>query len=78
MFLEMLFCVVSMLKLMNLIIIVEDGVSGDFFGSIMVVYLKVIDDGVDYIECKVQIISDGVFICCDGENFLNNINIGFF
>ncbi|XP_024364642.1 glycerophosphodiester phosphodiesterase GDPDL7 isoform X2 [Physcomitrium patens] len=63
-------------KLTNPIIIAEDGASGDLPGSTMAAYLKAIDDGADYIECKVQITSDGVPICRDGENLLNNTNIG--
>lgn len=73
----MCFCVVVFIFVWNLLIIVQNGVSGDYLGSILFVYVVVVKGGFDYIECLVQIIKDGVFICWDGVNLVNIINVVF-
>ncbi|KAL2534808.1 Glycerophosphodiester phosphodiesterase GDPDL7 [Abeliophyllum distichum] len=45
------------------LIISHDGASGDFPGSTDLAYQKAIEDGVDIIDCSVQLSKDGVAFC---------------
>ncbi|KAG0561173.1 hypothetical protein KC19_9G042500 [Ceratodon purpureus] len=59
----------------NPVIISHNGASGDFPGCTMAAYVAAINDGADYIDCSVQITSDGVAICRENVDLLPNTNI---
>lgn len=48
---------------MAALVISHDGASGDYPGSSDLAYQKAIDDGVDIIDCTVQMSKDGVPFC---------------
>lgn len=48
---------------MEALIISHDGASGDYPGSSDLAYQKAIDDGVDIIDCSVQMSKDEVPFC---------------
>lgn len=48
---------------MEVLVISHDGASGDYPGSSDLAYQKAIDDGVDIIDCTVQMSKDGIPFC---------------
>lgn len=59
----------------NPLIISHNGASGDFPGCTLSSYAAAINDGADYIDCTVQISSDGVPFCREDVDLLKSTNI---
>lgn len=57
------------------LIISHNGASGDFPGCTLPAYAAAINYGADYIDCTVQITSDGVAICRENADLLLSTNI---
>lgn len=57
------------------LVISHNGDSGDFPGCTMLAYTGAINGGADYIDCPVQITSDGVPICRESANLLKSTNV---
>lgn len=57
------------------LIISHNGASGDYPGSTDIAYEAAISDGVDYIDCSVQITKDGVPICRESPDLTIGTNI---
>lgn len=56
-------------------IISHNGASGDFPGCTMLSYAAAVKDGADYIDCSVQITSDGVLICREFPDLVQSTNV---
>lgn len=59
----------------NPLIISHNGASGDFPGCTLSSYAAAINDGADYIDCTVQISSDGVPFCREDVDLLKSTNV---
>lgn len=57
------------------LIISHNGASGDFPGCTDIAYQSAIQDGVDYIDCSVQMTKDGVPICREDPDLLISTNV---
>uniref|UniRef100_A0A0C9SB61 glycerophosphodiester phosphodiesterase n=1 Tax=Wollemia nobilis TaxID=56998 RepID=A0A0C9SB61_9CONI len=57
------------------LIISHHGASGDFAGSTDIAYQAAIHDGVDYIDCTVQLTKDGVPICRESPDLIASTNV---
>lgn len=57
------------------LIISHNGASGDFPGCTLSSYVAAINDGADYIDCTVQITSDGVPFCREDVDLLKSTNV---
>ncbi|KAG8372602.1 hypothetical protein BUALT_Bualt12G0083700 [Buddleja alternifolia] len=52
------------------LIISHNGASGDFPGATDLAYQKAIEDGIDIIDCSVQMTKDGIAFCSDRADLL--------
>lgn len=59
---------------MNLTIISKNGASGDYPGCTDLAYNKAITDGVDFIDCPVQMSKDGIPFCSNSINLIDGTN----
>jgi len=59
----------------NKLVISHNGDSGDFPGCTMLAYTGAINGGSDYIDCPIQITSDGVPICREDANLIKSTDI---
>lgn len=57
------------------LIISNHGASGDFPGCTDLAYQAAIKDGVDYIDCTVQMTNDGVAICRESPDLISSTNV---
>lgn len=58
----------------DLLIISRNGASGDFPGCTDLAYKQAILDGVDVIDCPVQMSKDGVPFCMSSINLIESTN----
>lgn len=58
----------------NLLVISKNGASGDYPSCTNLAYQKAISDGVDFIDCPVQMSKDGVPFCLSFINLINSTN----
>ncbi|KAJ0508478.1 putative glycerophosphodiester phosphodiesterase [Helianthus annuus] len=58
------------------LIISFEGASGDYPGCTDLAYQKAVSDGVDIIDCPVQITSDRIPICLGSINLLDRTSVG--
>ena len=56
-------------------VISHNGASGDFPGCTLSAYTAAVDEGADYIDCTVQITSDGVLICREDPDLVKSTNV---
>ncbi|XP_073124650.1 glycerophosphodiester phosphodiesterase GDPDL3-like isoform X2 [Henckelia pumila] len=61
-------------KQVNLSIFSSEGASGDYPGCTDKAYIKAVSDGVDILDCPVQITKDGVPFCLGSINLRDRIN----
>ncbi|KDO62176.1 hypothetical protein CISIN_1g003550mg [Citrus sinensis] len=61
-------------KSANLLVISKNGASGDYPSCTNLAYQKAISDGVDFIDCPVQMSKDGVPFCLSFINLINSTN----
>ncbi|KAL0406974.1 UNVERIFIED_CONTAM: Glycerophosphodiester phosphodiesterase GDPDL4 [Sesamum latifolium] len=59
----------------NILVISSEGASGDYPGCTDNAYEKAVSDGVDIIDCPVQITNDGVPICLGSINLRDRTNV---
>ncbi|XWS09726.1 hypothetical protein CRYUN_Cryun39dG0014000 [Craigia yunnanensis] len=62
-------------KKVDLLVISKNGASGDFPGCTNMAYLKAIEDGVDVLDCPVQMTNDGTPICLGSINLIDSTNV---
>ncbi|XP_022753067.1 glycerophosphodiester phosphodiesterase GDPDL3-like isoform X2 [Durio zibethinus] len=62
-------------KQADLLVISKNGASGDFPGCTDLAYLKAIEDGVDVLDCPVQMTGDGTPICLGSINLIDSTTI---
>ncbi|OMP04301.1 Glycerophosphoryl diester phosphodiesterase [Corchorus olitorius] len=62
-------------KQVELLVISKNGASGDYPGCTDLAYSKAIQDGVDVIDCPVQITSDGIPICMSSINLIDSTTV---
>ncbi|MBA0838361.1 hypothetical protein Goarm_010426 [Gossypium armourianum] len=60
---------------MDLLVISSNGASGDYPGCTDVAYSKAIQDGVDFIDCPVQMTMDGTPICLSSINLIDSTTV---
>ena len=60
---------------MDLLVISKYGASGDFPGCSDLAYSKAIEDGVDVLDCPVQMTEDGTLICLGSINLIDSTNV---
>ncbi|PIN06895.1 Glycerophosphoryl diester phosphodiesterase [Handroanthus impetiginosus] len=59
----------------NLLVISSEGASGDYPGCTDVAYNKAVSDGVDILDCPVQITNDGIPFCLGSINLRDRTNV---
>ncbi|KAH1063141.1 hypothetical protein J1N35_028128 [Gossypium stocksii] len=59
----------------DLLVISSNGASGDYPGCTNVAYSKAIQDGVDVIDCPVQMTMDGTPICLSSINLIDSTTV---
>ena len=59
----------------NITIISKDGASGDFSGGTDLAYEKAVKDGVDILDCNVQMSKDKIPFCMSSIDLLNTTNV---
>ncbi|XP_031284227.1 glycerophosphodiester phosphodiesterase GDPDL4-like isoform X2 [Pistacia vera] len=59
-------------KVKDLLIISKNGASGDYPGCTDLAYMKAISDGVDIIDCPVQMSKDGIPLCLSSINLIDS------
>ncbi|MBA0864675.1 hypothetical protein Goshw_005077, partial [Gossypium schwendimanii] len=59
----------------NLLVISSNGASGDYPGCTDLAYSKAIQDGVDVIDCPVQMTRDGTPICLSSINLIDSTTV---
>ncbi|WZY94812.1 hypothetical protein YC2023_067141 [Brassica napus] len=62
-------------KQANITIISKDGASGDFSGGTDLAYEKAVRDGVDFIDCNVQMSKDKIPFCMSSIDLMNSTNV---
>ncbi|KAK9025924.1 hypothetical protein V6N11_038778 [Hibiscus sabdariffa] len=62
-------------KLVNLLVISNNGASGDYPGCTDMAYTKAIQDGVDVLDCPVQMTKDGTPICLGTVNLIDSSSV---
>ncbi|KAA3467423.1 glycerophosphodiester phosphodiesterase GDPDL3-like [Gossypium australe] len=62
-------------KQADLLVISNNGASGDYPGCTDMAYTKAIQDGVDVLDCPVQMTKDGIPICLGSINLIQSTNI---
>ncbi|KAM7260682.1 hypothetical protein ACFE04_011355 [Oxalis oulophora] len=59
----------------NMLVISKCGASGDYPGCTDLAYTKAIQDGVDVLDCPVQMSSDGIPFCMSSANLIDSTNV---
>ncbi|KAK3014529.1 hypothetical protein RJ639_010079 [Escallonia herrerae] len=59
----------------NLLVISNEGASGDYPGCTDLAYVKAISDGVDILDCPVQMTSDGIPFCLGSINLIDRTTV---
>ncbi|PIM99215.1 Glycerophosphoryl diester phosphodiesterase [Handroanthus impetiginosus] len=59
----------------NVLVISSEGASGDYPGCTDVAYNKAVSDGVDILDCPVQITNDGIPFCLGSINLRDRTNV---
>ncbi|XP_039026949.1 glycerophosphodiester phosphodiesterase GDPDL3-like isoform X2 [Hibiscus syriacus] len=59
----------------DLLVISNNGASGDYPGCTDMAYTKAIEDGVDVLDCPVQITKDGTPICLGTINLIDSTSV---
>ncbi|TYH87126.1 hypothetical protein ES332_D01G094500v1 [Gossypium tomentosum] len=62
-------------KQADLLVISNNGASGDYPGCTDMAYTKAIQDGVDVLDCPVQMTKDGIPICLGSINLIQSTDI---
>ncbi|KAK8527154.1 hypothetical protein V6N13_085008 [Hibiscus sabdariffa] len=62
-------------KQVDLLVISNNGASGDYPGCTDMAYEKAIEDGVDVLDCPVQITKDGTPICLGAINLIDGTTV---
>ncbi|GMJ05053.1 SHV3-like 1, Glycerophosphodiester phosphodiesterase (GDPD) like 4, glycerophosphodiesterase-like 1 [Hibiscus trionum] len=62
-------------KQVDLLVISNNGASGDYPGCTDVAYAKAIEDGVDVLDCPVQMTKDGTPICLGTINLIDSTTV---
>ncbi|XWS27786.1 hypothetical protein CRYUN_Cryun25bG0010200 [Craigia yunnanensis] len=62
-------------KQVGLLVISKNGASGDFPGCTDLAYLKAIEDGVDVLDCPVQMTEDGIPVCLGSINLIDSTTV---
>ncbi|EOY12177.1 PLC-like phosphodiesterase family protein, putative isoform 1 [Theobroma cacao] len=62
-------------KQVDLLVISKNGASGDYPGCTDQAYTKAIQDGVDVIDCPVQMTKDGTPICLGSINLIDSTDV---
>ncbi|XVF03725.1 hypothetical protein REPUB_Repub05bG0018500 [Reevesia pubescens] len=62
-------------KQADLLVISKNGASGDYPGCTDLAYSKAIDDGVDVLDCPVQMTKDGIPICLGSINLIDSTTV---
>ncbi|KAG4150155.1 hypothetical protein ERO13_D05G377600v2 [Gossypium hirsutum] len=62
-------------KQVDLLVISSNGASGDYPGCTDMAYSKAIQDGVDVIDCPVQMTMDGTPICLSSINLIDSTTV---
>ncbi|XVE50758.1 hypothetical protein DITRI_Ditri01bG0189000 [Diplodiscus trichospermus] len=62
-------------KQADLLVISKNGASGDFPGCTDLAYSKAIEDGVDVLDCPVQMAKDGTPICLGSINLIDSTDV---
>ncbi|XWS51801.1 hypothetical protein CRYUN_Cryun11dG0013900 [Craigia yunnanensis] len=62
-------------KQVDLLVISQNGASGDFPGCTDLAYSKAIEDGVDVLDCPVQMTGDGTLFCLGSINLIDSTNV---
>ncbi|KAK8622964.1 hypothetical protein V6N13_117861 [Hibiscus sabdariffa] len=62
-------------KQVDLLVISNNGASGDYPGCTDMAYEKAIEDGVDVIDCPVQMTKDGTPICLGAINLIDGTTV---
>ncbi|XP_066395286.1 glycerophosphodiester phosphodiesterase GDPDL4-like isoform X2 [Miscanthus floridulus] len=57
------------------LVISHNGASGDYPDCTNLAYHSAIDDGADFIDCPVQVTSDGILMCMSSTNLLDTTNV---
>ena len=57
------------------LVISHNGASGDYPDCTDLAYHSAIDDGADFIDCPVQVTSDGILMCMSSINLLDTTNV---
>lgn len=60
---------------MDLRVISKNGASGDFPGCTDFAYQKAISDGVDFLDCSVQMSKDGIPFCLSSINLIDSTTV---
>ncbi|XVE80466.1 hypothetical protein DITRI_Ditri14bG0141900 [Diplodiscus trichospermus] len=61
-------------KQAKILVISKNGASGDYPGCTDLAYSKAIQDGVDVLDCPVQMTGDGIPICLSSINLIESTN----
>lgn len=59
----------------NILVISNEGASGDYPGCTDLAYGKAVSDGVDVLDCPVQISNDGIPFCLGSINLRDRTNV---
>ncbi|KAK2987069.1 hypothetical protein RJ640_004795 [Escallonia rubra] len=59
----------------NLLVISNEGASGDYPGCTDLAYMRAISDGVDILDCPVQMTSDGIPFCLGSINLIDRTRV---
>ena len=57
------------------LVISKDGASGDYPGCTDLAYMHAIADGVDVLDCNVQMSKDGIPFCSSSINLIDSITV---
>lgn len=59
----------------DILVISQNGASGDYPGCTDLAYQKAISDGADVIDCPVQMSKDGIPFCSQSINLIDSTNV---
>ncbi|XP_051128904.1 glycerophosphodiester phosphodiesterase GDPDL4-like isoform X2 [Andrographis paniculata] len=59
----------------NILVMSSEGASGDYPGCTDLAYAKAVSDGVDILDCPVQMTSDGIPFCLGSINLRDKTNV---
>lgn len=60
---------------MDLLVISKNGASGDYPGCTDLAYHKAVTDGVDILDCSVQMSKDGIPFCLSSINLMDSTTV---